>query len=66
VLGTVDAGRGVVADEAEEVVAFVQRQTQRPGEGGGDLHGGLRAALLLEPGVVVRGHAGECGHLLAA
>jgi hypothetical protein len=66
VLAVVEAGGGVVADEAEEVVAFVQGQAQRAGQGGGDLHGGLRAALLFEPGVVVGGHVGQRGDLFAA
>jgi hypothetical protein len=66
VLAVVEAGGGVVTDEAEEVVAFVQCQAQRTGEGGSDLDGGLRTALLFEPGVVVGGHAGERGDLFAA
>ena len=36
------------------------------GESRGDLDGGLRSALLFQPGVVVGGHAGELRDLLAA
>lgn len=43
VLGALEAGRGVVADEDEEVVAFVLGQPECPGEGRGDLDGGLGA-----------------------
>jgi hypothetical protein len=45
-LGALEAGQGVVAGEGEEVVAFVRGQAQGPGEGGGDLDGGLRGAPL--------------------
>ncbi len=64
--GALESGRGVVADEDEEVVAFVQGQPQGPGESRGDLDGGLRSTLLFQPGVVVGGHAGELRDLLAA
>lgn len=66
VVGAVETGRGVVADEDEEMIAFIQGQPQRPGERRGDLYGGLRSTLLLQPGVVVGGHAGELRDLLAA
>jgi hypothetical protein len=66
VFGALEASRGVVADEDEEMVAFVEGQSQRPGESRGDLDGGLRSTLLFQPGVVVGGHAGELRDLLAA
>ncbi len=66
VVGPLEAGRSAVARETEEMVPLVQGETQRAGERGGHLLGGLRAAPLFKARVVVGGHAGEPGHLFAA
>jgi hypothetical protein len=52
--------------EPVEVVAFVDRQAQRAGEGREHLLRRLRPASLLEAGVVVGRHPGEVGDLLSA
>ncbi len=46
-------GRRAVPRDLEQVVAFVVGQPQRPGQGREHLLARLRAALLLEPRVVV-------------
>jgi hypothetical protein len=66
VVATGDSLRGDVSGQAEEVVALVQGQAQAPGDGGEYLLGGVGAALLLDPAVVVGGHAAEGRDLLAA
>jgi hypothetical protein len=63
-------GRGrrwsVVPGEPVQVVAFVAGQPERPGERGKHLLTRLRAAPLLQPGVIVGGHHGQGRDLLAA
>lgn len=58
--------RRLFTGEVEEVVAFVLRQAQGAGQRGEHLAGRARAPGLFQPRVVVRGHAGQLGHLLAA
>ena len=55
-----------VAAELEQVVAFVERQPQPAGQRGEHLLARVRAALLLDAAVVVGGHPGQGGDLLAA
>jgi hypothetical protein len=59
-------GRGAPPGHPEQVVSLVAGQPQRPGQRGEHRLARLRAAPLLQPGVVVRGHQGEPGDLLAA
>jgi hypothetical protein len=58
-------GRGTPPGHPEQVVPLVAGQPQCPGQRGEHLLARLRPALLLQPGVVVRGHRGERGDLLA-
>ncbi len=58
-------GRRLVPGEAEEVVALVEREVQALGDRGDHLLRRLRAALALEPGVVVGRHVAQRGDLLA-
>jgi hypothetical protein len=59
-------GRGTPPGHPEQVVPLVAGQPQRPGQRGQHLLARLRAALLLQAGVVVRGHRRQRGDLLAA
>lgn len=54
------------SDEAQQVVGVGVVQLQRPGQGVQDLLGGLAAASLLQPQVVVDADAGQQGDLLAS
>jgi hypothetical protein len=58
--------RLVVAGEAEQVVPLVEVEVQGPGQRPQDRLRRLRAAALLEAGVVVDRHPGEGGDLLPA
>ena len=58
--------RRVVPGDPEQVVALVQRQPQPAGHGGQHLLRRLRAAPLLQPAVVVGGHAAQRRDLLPA
>ena len=61
------ASRGwVVPGEAEQVVAFVEGQMQPLRDRGDHLLGRVRAALPLEPAVVVGGDVAERGDFFAA
>ena len=54
------------AAEVEHVVALIHVKAQCPAEGDQDLLGWVRAAALLQPGVVVRGHPDQAGDFVAA
>jgi hypothetical protein len=54
------------AGQAEEVGAFVVVQAEGAGQAGEDRAGRARGAGLFEAGVVVGGHGGKGGDLLAA
>jgi hypothetical protein len=49
--------------EAEQMIAFVAVQPQRPGEGGRHLDRRLDVAATFQLGVVVHGHSTEIGDL---
>jgi hypothetical protein len=66
VVGAQRAHRRVVPGDAEQVVALVQRQPQPAGDRGEHLLRRLRSAALLEPAVVVGGHAAQRRDLLPA
>jgi len=55
-----------LAGHAEQVVALVRGEHQRPGQRGQHLPGGVRPAGLLQPDVVVHRQARQLGHLLTA
>jgi hypothetical protein len=55
-----------MAGELEEVVAFVEGEPQRPGDGSDRRRGGTRAAALLQSRVEVGRHVCERRDLLAA
>jgi hypothetical protein len=57
--------RGIVPGHPEQVVPFGTGQPQGAGERGEHLLAGLAAALLLDAGVIVHGHGGQRGDLLA-
>ena len=66
VVGATRAARRRVAAELEQVVALVERQAQPAGQRAEHLLARVRAALLLDAAVVVGGHPGQGGDLLAA
>lgn len=51
--------RGIVVGQPVEMVAFVGGEAKRSGEASEYVFGRLRAARLLQAGVVVGGHASE-------
>jgi len=55
-----------VAGQPEQVIALVEGEPQGPRDRAEHLLRRLRAALLLQPRVVIRRHAGQRGDLLAA
>ena len=58
--------RRLLTGEVEEVIVFVLRQAQGAGQRGEHLAGRARSPGLFQPRVVVHGHAGQLGDLLAA
>ena len=64
-VGALAAARRRVTTQAEQVVSLVEIEPQRPSDRREHLLRRLRAALLLEPRVVVGRHVREQGDLLA-
>ncbi len=58
--------RRLLPHQMEEVVPLIVGEPQRAGQRGQHLPGRARTAGLLQAGVVVGGHTGQLGHLLAA